>query len=470
VAVLARNLGSGPYGLIGMTSVALALLICFRDFGTTSAIIQRPKISPALLSTVFWANLGLGLLLSLITALLSGPVALFFRTPQVAAILRAQSVTFLFQSLGTVHYAILIREMRFKVTALADIASAIVGYSIAITMALSGLGVWSLVASLLSAPVVLAAVYWASSGWRPSLIFSREELRGISGLSLNLFGSGLMDYFSSTADNILVGRFLGTSPLGYYQMAYFLMMYPIQGVSSTLSQILLPAFSKIQSDSCRMAEAYVRSCSLIALITFPVIAGMGVVSGPLISAVLGPKWLPVIPVFRVLALIGVFQSVEITVRHIYVAKGRTDWLFRVRAFTTCVLVLAFLVGVRSGIRGVAVAYATVYFSLILYPSLAFAFRLIDLSVAHFARQLWPQIMITGVMVASCAGWQWFLSRAAVTNSWIQLISSILVGVCTYGLLLWRLRPPAISYAEDALSQLAFGPARWAASVLRRAAL
>lgn len=469
VAVLARRLGPAAYGLMGMAATVTALLTNFRDLGTAAAIIQRPEISRKLLSTLFWANLGFGSLLMMTVALVAGPTAWFFHAVQLKAILRVLSVSFLFQSAGTVHNALLNREMRFKPTALADIASAVAGYAVAIGMALSGFGVWSLVIANLVSALALTLVYWASSGWRPSMMFSRDEIRQVAGFSLNLSGFGLVNYFARNADNVVVGRYLGAGPLGYYQMAYNLMMYPLQNVTSTLCQVLLPAFSKIQHDNGRFAEAYVRSCSLIALIAFPLMAGMGIAAKPLVYAVLGPKWIPVIPVFRILAPIGMFQSVHSTVGLIYVAKGRTGWMFRMGIFATAVFVSAFLIGVRYGITGVATAYGIAYFLVVLYPALAVSFRIIDLKVAYFARQLWPQVMITGIMVFACAGWQWFLSRVAVTNTWVQLISTVVTGAGTYVLLMRWLRPPAIRYAGDVLSQLESGPARRAASLFQRVA-
>ena len=469
VAVLARQLGPGAYGLMGMAATATALLTNFRDLGTAAAIIQRPVVSRELLSTLFWTNLGFGALLTVAVALASGPVAWFFHTAQLAGVLQVLSISFVLQSAGAVHNALLTREMHFKATAMADIVSAVAGYAVAIPMALCGLGVWSLVMANLASSLASTLVYWVSSGWRPSLVFSGEEIRKVAGFSLNLSGFGLVNYFARNADNVIVGRYLGAGTLGNYQMAYNLMMYPIQNVTSTLSQALFPAFARIQDDNKRFAEAYIRSCSLIALITFPLIAGMGVVAKPLVTAILGPKWIPVIPVFQILAPVGMVQSVHSTVGLIYTAKGRTNWMLRMGIFATVVFVPAFLVGVRYGMTGVATAYGIAYILVVLYPALAVPLGMIDLTVAQFARALWPQIMITGVMVAACGGFQWFLSVAAVTNVWVQLIATVFIGAATYGSLMRWLRPPAIHYTAETLSQLEFAAGRRAASLFRRAA-
>lgn len=469
MAVLARELGPGAYGLMGMAATVTALLTNFRDLGTAAAIIQRPAISRELLCTLFWANQALGIILMLALALASWPIAWFFHQAELAALLQVLSLSFVFQSAGTVHNALLNREMRFRATAAADIVSAAAGYAVAIPMAVGGLGVWSLVMANLASSLSSTVVHWWASGWKPSFLFSGSEIRKVAGFSLNLSGFGLVNYVYRNADNVIVGRVLGAGPLGSYQMAYNLMMYPLQNVTSTLSRGLLPAFSRVQDDNKRFGEAFIRACSLIALITFPLTAGMGITAPSLVSAILGPKWIPAIPVFQILAPVGMVQSIHTLVGVIYIAKARTDWMFRMGIFSMVALVGAFLIGVGYGITGVATAYGVAYFVVTLYPTLAVPLGIIDLKVAAFARQLWPQVMITGIMVAGCGGWQWLLSRAAVTNVWIQLLSTVVIGAATYTLLMRWLRPPAVRYAAETLSQLDFPAGRLAARVFRRVA-
>ncbi len=146
--------------------------------------------------------------------------------------------------------------------------------------------------------------------------------------SLNLSGFGIVNYASRNADNLIIGRVLGSIQLGYYQMAYNLMLAPIQNISSVISQVAYPAFSRIQDDNERFRSAYVRSCALIALVTFPVMAGLAVIADPLVRVILGSKWIGAIRIFEILAPVGLLQSVQTTVGQIYTAKARTDWMFR----------------------------------------------------------------------------------------------------------------------------------------------
>ncbi len=328
LAVLARRLGPNAYGLMGMAALLTNFLQTYRDLGTTTALIQCREINQKLLSSVFWLNLVLGGLLALIVVGLAVPASHFFHEPKLTPIMWVLAASFPITSANMVHSALLSRKMRFDRIALSDFGSALAGYLIAIPGAYAGLGVWSLVFANIANAIVGTGLLWFSSGWRPCAEFDYNSVRSIAGFSLNLSGFATVNYFSRNADNLVVGRTLGSMPLGCYQMAYNMMLFPIQNISAVIAQVLFPGFSRIQDDDERFRSAYLRSCMLIALITFPVIAGLGVVAGPLVRAMLGAKWVSIIPLFQILVPVGLIQSVQTTIGQIFTAKGRTDWMFR----------------------------------------------------------------------------------------------------------------------------------------------
>ncbi len=351
LATVARLLGPGAYGIMGMAALLLVFISIVRDMGTGTAIVQRPSITNRLLSTLFWVNSAFGLLLTLTVVAVSPLMARFFGEPRLIAILSTISLSLSLNSAGIVHNSILLRNMQFKALAVADLGSGFVGYIVALTCAYSGLGVWSLVYANIANSFTSTAVYWIACRWRPSAEFDGKELKGVTRFSLNLSGFGLVNYFARNSDNMIVGKVLGPVALGNYQVAYNLMLTPLQNVSSVIAQVTLPAFSQIQGDNARFRSAYLRSSSIISLLTFPMMAGLGVVADPFIRAILGLKWTAAIPVFQILAPVGLLQSVQTLVGSIYIAKARTDWMFRYGVYSCVVVVTAFLIGVRFGTVG-----------------------------------------------------------------------------------------------------------------------
>jgi PST family polysaccharide transporter len=450
VATVARLLGPSAYGVMGMANLLIIFILNFRDLGTGTAIVQRLSVSDRLLSSLFWVNFLLGMVMAGGVAAASPLAARFFNTPELVPILCTLSVSFWLTSCGVVHASLLLRGMHFKAYAVVDLTSALASYLVALSCAYSGLGVWSLVFANVTNSFTSTLGYWLASVWRPGWVFDRAEVKSITNFSLNLSGFGIVNYFARNADNIVVGRVLGRAPLGDYQTAYNLMLTPIQNISSVIGQVTLPAFAKIQEDNARFRFAYLKSCMLVALITFPVMAGLGVVAHPLIIAVLGEKWVGAIRVFQILAPVGLVQSVQTSVGQIYVAKGRTDWNFRFGAVYCVVLVAAFLAGVHFGTVGVAAAYSITYLGLLMIPGFAIPFRLIGLKLSTFFRAMLPQLLLTGAMTLLCWIWLRILETMSVTNPWVQLLSTSFLGAAAYSssfVLLW---PAVMGHLEDAL--------------------
>jgi O-antigen/teichoic acid export membrane protein len=450
VATVARILGPRAYGLMAMAVIVTNFIANFRDLGTAVAIVQRPTITRSLLSSLFWINVGVGFLMCSAVAFTAPILAGFFHAPELTSILRWLAFALFLASAGVVHNALLTREMSFRVIAITDVAAAAASYMVALTGALSGLGVWSLVFASVAGAAVSTAGYWIGSSFRPRREFNVAEVRSIARFSTHLSANGLANYAYRNSDNLIVGRVLGSVQLGYYQMAYNLMLTPIQNISSVITSVLFPAFARIQEDNERFRRAYIRACMLTALITFPVMAGLGVVADPLIRAVLGSKWTDTIPIFQILAAVGLLQSVQTTVGIIYQAKGRTDWLFRWSLCVLAVSVLAFVIGVRFGTVGVATAYAIANWLIMAAPCFIVPFRLIGLKLREFVVALIPQLLVTVGMVACCLAWLSLLRHFSVSKPWPLLISTSAVGSLSYisGMLVWGGR--ALDHAEEIL--------------------
>jgi len=450
MATVARILGPGAYGIMAMAALVLIFVSNMRDLGTGTAIIQRPEISYRLLSSLFWLNFFTGLAMALALVVTSGLVAHFFKTPALVPILYALSSSFWVVSCGIVHNSLLIREMKFRALACCDLSAGLIAYVIALVSAFSGLGVWSLVLANVASSLVATLMYWFAAGWKPSLVFDTAELKSVMKFSLNLTGFAFVNYFNRNADNMIVGKFLGEAALGDYQMAYSLMLSPIQNVTSVIAQATFPSFSRIQNDIRRFRSAFVRECMLVSLVTFPMMAGLGVVASPLTRVVLGPKWVGVIPIFIALAPVGLVQSVASLVGQIYTARARTDLMFLWSIITCVFSIAAFLVGAHFQALGVAVAYCIVYCGLLMYPGFIIPFALIDLKFKSVAGALFPQFIITIAMTGTCLAWMRILVVLDISSPRIVLVTTVFVGAVLYMGAIVVLRPPVVDVLREVL--------------------
>jgi O-antigen/teichoic acid export membrane protein len=445
VAVLARKVPPSAYGLLGMAAVIINFFETFRDMGTGNAIIREREVSDRLLSSVFWLNLGLGVVLALAVASLGFPAATFFKEPGLTRVMQALAVVFLMNSLAVLPTGLLNREMAFRQIAIVQLVGAVFGTAVAITAALLGAGVWSLVFSTLVSTSLTTIGLWIACSWRPLLVVDWREVRSVASYSLHLSGFNFLNYFTRNADNLIVGRFLGDIALGYYQMAYTLMTYPLSNVTSVIANALFPAFSSVQDDDERFRSAFVRTCMLVGLVTIPAMLGLMVVAGPFVEVVLGAKWRPVIGLMLVFAPLGMLQSIYGLTGLPYYAKKRTDLLLRWGLFSGSIYVASFFLGLRWGIQGIADAYAVAWI-LLMWPGFTIPFRLVGLSWREFLTAMWPELGAGVAMSLVAFAWRLALNRAGISNSAVHLFSTAIIGCVAYIVFLLWWKPPVVTQA------------------------
>ena len=466
VSVLARRVPPSAYGLLGMAALLTGFLELFRDAGTGYALIREREVSDDLAATVFWLTCGLGLAFTLMLIALSRPVAHFFHEPMVAPILQFLAIAFLFGAISVVPLAMLNREMAFRKVAVAQTIGAVCGTLVAIALALAGAKVWSLVAGAVVTSMATTIAVFRAHPQRFRLIFRPTDARHMLSFGLNLSGFNLLNYFSRNADNLLVGKFLGSVPLGFYQMGYMLMTYPIQNFASVVAQVGYPALSKIHDDGERFCAAYLRMCRLIGLVTFPLMLGLAVTAQPFVRVLLGTRWVPVAGLLIIFAPLGAVQSIYTTVGLIYNTKGRPDLQFKWSIVASAMYVASFVVGLRWGIIGVAGCYALVWL-LLMVPSFLIPFRLVGLSGTRMLASLWPTIWMSLLMTALTEGWLQMLHRLGARNALVDLSSTVVIGMVSYALLLlWR-RPQVLSDVAGVLEAAPYAVAHQVALFLDR---
>jgi O-antigen/teichoic acid export membrane protein len=433
-AILARLLAPSDFGLLGMALVITGIVDLIRDVGTAAAVIQKKELSQSCLSSVFWLNTALGFALTILLWILSPWASWFYREPALNPILSWLAPVLLISSLCLVHRSLLERELKFEALAMVEILATLAASTTGVGMALAGFGVWSLVSQSLTNAAVTTLLLWWTSDWKPAKRFQWEEIRSLAQFSLNLTGFNLCNFFARNADYLLIGRFLGARDLGYYTMAYRLMLYPLQNVSQVIGRVIFPVFSQLQEDEARFRRGYLTVAGSIALVSFPMMVGLMVTSDIVVPVVFGPEWEPVIPLITILALIGLVQSVGTTVGSIYQAKGRTDVMLRWGLFSGCLAVCAFVIGLRWGTLGVASAYAVVSLALAI-PNFTIPFRLINLRLTELGAHLWRPLVCSLVM-----GGLLLLIRPILNT--LTPMTSVLVlavtGIVVYGMTGWSI--------------------------------
>jgi O-antigen/teichoic acid export membrane protein len=439
--ILARLLAPQHFGLIAMANVFVGLAGTFASLGFNQVVIQRRSINELLLNSLFYATFGFGALLALILACSSPVLGWIYGAPEVTPIVLALSLAFLLRASCLVPGALLVRRMEFGRLAAVDILVALSASSASVVLAWYGLGVWSLVWPTICDPLLRIPLLFILSKWRPRLVFSCNEFSGAFGFGAYLTGNSIFAYLMRNSDNFIIGKFLGPNPLGYYSLAYGIMLKPRDIITRVVQQVLFPILCKAQDNDERFRDIYLRICGNIAFVSFPAMVGFLAIADLFVETVLGHKWTPIIPIIYILGPVGMLQSVALTAPKIYVAKGKADWAFWWGVTANTVFMLSFVAGIPWGIVGVAVSYAVAN-TLLFIPYFAVPFRLVKgLRVVDALLALAPHFFNSLVMGLSVIGFRSLTPTQFFGNA-ASLVSSVFVGIVVYGLVALLTRPPA----------------------------
>ncbi len=429
-AVLAHLLTPDDFGLVAMVAVFSNLVILLNDMGLPAALIQRPGISEEHLSSSFWLNLAEGVLLAGIFAGLAPLIAAFYHKTGLIPIVLVISLNFPISSLGLIQAAIFAKEMDFRKIAIAEFVSVAISGTLAVILAYSGAGVWSLVFYSLSSSLCLSFLFWVLCPWKPSLRFDWKSQKELLGFGLNLMGFNFINYFNRNMDNMLIGRVLGAIALGYYDLAYRLLLFPLVNITTVIGRVMFPALSIIQGDKERVRNAYLRAIKYIALASFPLMGLLIVAAPQFIRVAFGSKWEPSIFLVQVLGVVGMFQSVSAPLGWIYQSKGKANWLLRWSIAAAIINVSAFIIGLHWGLRGVAVSYAIAMVILIV-PAHAIPFRLIDMHFKPFLANIAPVALATVIMGGVAFAMRLLFERGIGASDILTLITTVGAGLLAY---------------------------------------
>jgi O-antigen/teichoic acid export membrane protein len=354
---VARLLTPEEYGLAALALVFSALVAIFSDLALGAALIQRKTLSAVDRDTAFWITVASGIVFTALGVLLAGPIAALYGEPDAEPLIAILSVTFIIAALGAPQQSLMLRDMDFRRVEMLPMAGAMAGGVVGVTIAALDGGSWAIIAQYAVATTATTVLVWLRSSWRPRFAFSMASLRDLGGFSIYMLGHRMLYYLQMNGDRFLIGRFLSTSALGVYAVAYNTMLVPASKLGGPIQRVFSPAFSRIQDEPERIAATWGRVSRIMAAVSVPALAGLVVVAPDFVPFVLGEHWREAVPVVQILAWVGIIQAVQTLNSDILMARDRARTLFRFSIFLTAVHLAAFTIGLQWGVVGVAAAYA-----------------------------------------------------------------------------------------------------------------
>jgi O-antigen/teichoic acid export membrane protein len=357
--VLARLLDPRDFGLVGMVTAVTGILDLFRDFGLSTASVQRAEVTEEQYSTLFWVNLLVGGVLSVFALALAPILGAFYHQPQLFWITSVVALSFVLNAAGAQHSALLQRQMRFGALAVIDIVSLLLSTGLAIGMAVAGFGYWALVMNIVSRPLTFTLGMWLATKWIPGSPSRAIGIRSMIRFGGTITLNGIVLYIAFNFQQVLLGRFWGADALGIYGRASQLIGIPVDNLNSAVGVVAFAALSRIQDDPERFKRYFLKGYSLVVALTLPATIGCAIFSDDLIFVLLGPKWMDAAEIFRILAPTIMVFAIANPLSWLLTSLGLVDRALKIALVFAPLVMIGSAIGLPYGPRGVAIAYSVV---------------------------------------------------------------------------------------------------------------
>jgi lipopolysaccharide exporter len=327
--ILARLLSPNDFGLMGIALLTMSIMETFTQTGFQQALIQKREDIKSYLDSAWTFLILRGLFLYIILYLLAPYAAIFFDTPKAGPIIRAIGVLLIFKAFTNIGIIYFKKELEFSKEFIYQFSGTIVDFIVAVVAVLTLRNVWALVLGHLAGSFIRFIVSYFVHPYKPKINIDFVKAKELFRFGKWIMGSSILVFLITQGDDIFVGKFLGATALGFYQLAYRISNMPATEITHVISQVTFPAYSKLQDNKPKLREAYLKVLQLTAFLSFP-IAGLIFILAPDFTKIfLGEKWMPMVPAMQVLAFAGLARSIMATTGPIFHGVGKpkveTGW-------------------------------------------------------------------------------------------------------------------------------------------------
>lgn len=443
---IARLLSPSDYGVIAMLSIFFAIFNTFVDSGFSIALVRKTNRTESDNSTVFYFNIAVGFVVSLLFFLLAPLIADFFEIPLLAPITQVLSLTVFINSFGVVQQAILTARIDFKTQAKISLLTALVSGGLGLWSAIAGYGVWALVIQMLSASFLKSGLLWLIVRWKPCQPFSKKSFLSFFSFGSKLLTSALIDIIYSNLYTLIIGKVFSASNLGYYSRASQLAQFPTNNILSIIQRVSFPVMSTMQNENERLAVNYGKILRMSTFIIFPLMVGLAVIAHPLIVSLLTSKWVGAVIFLQIICFEQMCYPVHFVNLSLLQAKGRSDLYLKLEIVKKAIGVTILCITIPMGL--LPMCYGQVLISIIcMFVNAYYTGKLIDFGFLKQMKEILPSLfssLVMGAIVFSIL--PLFLSEI------LQLIVGVFTGVISYILIAYLFNLREISYIKEIIAK------------------
>lgn len=422
---LARLLNASDYGMVGMLTIFSLIAGSLQDSGFSLALINKPNVTKKDYNAVFWFSSLMGIALYLSLFFSSPLLARFFHTPELKSLARYAFLGTLFSSFGIVPAARLSRNLKFRERAVSSITALLISGITGVVLAYKGFSYWGIATQTNLYTLIVSALNWWFSRWRPTLSFNFSPIRNFFGFSSKMLLTSIFTHINNNLFSVILGRFYNRVAVGNYNQANKWNTMCDSLIYTTINSVSQPVLAQVADDRKRQARIFRKILRITAFLSFPTMFGLSLVAPELITIAITEKWTESAALLRLLAIGGAFLPISLLYSNLLVSNGKSDiYMWNTMALGVLqvgTMLLLFPYGIRTMIyvyMGLNTAWVFVWHY--------FVHKQIGLSLLNALKDVVPYgVVSAGVMVA-CH----FLT-APISNLYIRFGCKVALAILLY---------------------------------------
>ncbi|MDQ6812790.1 MAG: MOP flippase family protein, partial [Bacteroidota bacterium] len=432
-AVLARLLNPAAFGVVSISTLIIAFFNIFTNLGFSNSIIYKQEQDRKVLSTLYFLNLILGVVI-FIAIYFSAPLIIaYYHEAKLGCVIKISSTYFLIVYFGQIYYFLLEKELQFKYVAAVEITGAVIGTTVTITLAYSGMEELSLIYGQICMQLVrtVLQILLGRKYFVPKLYFNLDSIKEHLHFGLYNVADGFIGFIQSNADNIIIGGVLGVKMLGYYTIAIQLAVFPITKLNPIVLQVTYPLLARMKDNLLGLKNSYVKILDFLSYINLPLLVGLFITADSVVPLFYGPGWGQTIELIKIFVFISFFSCLSHPLYTLAFTRGQPKLLFYLNLATLAVkLPLLYVFSKYWGVMGIASA-----FLLATFVNLILNFCIVQHLIGNFFKafltNLLKPIFFCLLMTAIIYAYKFFIGYSGIINTITQVcIGGIIYGVLT----------------------------------------
>lgn len=426
VYILARLVSKDEFGAVAVLSIFTIIANMLQESGFSAALIRKKKVSQHEYSSVFYFNISISFAIYILFFFCAPLISWFFEKPILTDLSRFIFLAFVFNAFGIIQNVNLVKDMNFKANTRITLIAGCISGLIAVGMAYKGFGVWSLAAQQVLQSFLRSLFLWIFVKWRPLAKFTFIHIKDMSGFSLKLLLTNLMNQICANIIPILIGKKFSLEQVASYGQGSKLSNIPQSVISDGIKSVAFPLLSNIGHDEERGKKVFRKVVRITAFISFPMAMLLFVLAPSIVGIYLPPVWADAIPILQILSLGGAFYPLYSLISSLLQYKGRSGLLFRIELIRNTLTIIAILITVKFGVLGLVTGVSAVS-AIAFFIGIYIAGKTISYSIKEVLMDICPYLLIAIFSILPF----FFLDRIGIENIYLSLVIPLITGSCLY---------------------------------------